>query len=300
MNDRLRTEAPMEKTITAADGRALRLELAGDLDGPVIVYHHGTPMSRRLFGAHMADVEAKDACLVGYDRPGYGGSTRNPGRSVADAVADVRAIATDLGKERVVTWGISGGGPHALACAALAPDLIAAAASLAAPAPYGAQGLDYFAGMGELNVEDMKLALSDPEAYEKKAVADAEEMRNATVDEMIKQLESLLSEVDLNAFSGELAAFLAESAHIGLASGPDGYLDDDSAFLRSWGFDPADIAVPVLLWQGRHDRFVPFQHGEWLADRVPGVEAHLSDIDGHLTLFGRVPDVHDWLLSHLD
>ncbi len=290
----------MEKTITTADGRVLCLEVAGDPDGPVIVYHHGTPMSRLLFSAHVADVETKGACLVGYDRPGYGGSSRHQGRSVADVVADVRAIAADLGTERVLTWGISGGGPHALACAALAPDLIAAAASLAAPAPYGAQGLDYFEGMGELNVEDIKLALRDPEAYEKKATADAEEMRQATVEEMIEQLESLLSEVDLDAFSGELATFLADSAHIGLDSGADGYIDDGFAFLRPWGFDPADTAVPVLLWQGRNDQFVPFGHGKWLADRIRGVEAHLSDSDGHLTLFGRVPDVHDWLLSHLD
>jgi pimeloyl-ACP methyl ester carboxylesterase len=290
----------MEKSITTPDGRLLRLELAGDPDGPVIVYHHGTPMSRLLFSRHAADAEAKGACLVGYDRPGYGESSRRAGRSVADAVDDVRAIAADLGRERVVTWGISGGGPHALGCAALAPDLVAAAASLASPAPFGAEGLDYFSGMGELNVEDIQLAFRDREEYERKAVEDAEEMARATVDEMTKQMESLLSEVDLEAFTGELAAFLSDSTHVGLASGPDGYLDDDYAFLEPWGFSLEEISTPVLLWQGRHDRFVPYQHGEWLAKRISGVEAHLSEGDGHLTLFGRVPEVHDWLLSHLD
>src|SRR5581483_666390 len=133
---------------------------------------NGTPNSRHLYGPACADAAARGLRLIGYDRPGYGGSSPQPGRTVADCAADVRAICAELGIGRLATWGISGGGPHVLACAALLPDLVAAAASLASPAPYGAEGLDYFAGMGQDNVDDMKLLLADEEAARAKAESD--------------------------------------------------------------------------------------------------------------------------------
>jgi pimeloyl-ACP methyl ester carboxylesterase len=289
----------METTVTTEDGRELRLDVGGDPDGPMILYHHGTPMSRLLYEPYVRHAKENGACLVGYDRPGYGGSTRQRGRAVANAVADARSIARALGKERIVTWGISGGGPHALACAALAPDLVAAAAALCCPAPYGALGLDFYDGMGELNVEDMQLALRDPAEFEKKSAADAEEMLAGSLEDHIKILESLLSDVDRAEMTGELANYFLEGAKIGLANGPGGYIDDGFAFVGPWGFDIAEIAVPVQLWQGREDRFVPFSHGAWLAEQIPGVDAHLSAEDGHLTLYGKVPAVQSWLLAHL-
>jgi pimeloyl-ACP methyl ester carboxylesterase len=292
-------EGMMERVITLADGRVLQLEVAGAESGAVVLVHNGTPNSRLLFPDHVADAEARGIRLVGYDRPGYGGSTRQPGRSVADAVKDARAIAEALDVDRMVTWGISGGGPHALACAALAPDLIMAAATLASVAPYGAPELDFFADMGELNVEDFQLSVADPPAFEAKANADREEMLQATPESLLEQWASILSEVDADAATGELATYLIDVLQSGLAPGPGGYIDDSFAFARPWGFDPAIIEIPVLLWQGRQDRFVPIGHGEWLAGQIPGVEAHLSDRDGHLTLLQKVNEVHDWLLPHL-
>jgi pimeloyl-ACP methyl ester carboxylesterase len=289
----------MDQVVTLEDGRKLQLEVAGADEGEVVLVHSGTPGSRRLFPDHVADAETKGIRLVGYDRPGYGGSSRKPGRSVSDAVDDVRAIAKALEVDRLLTWGISGGGPHALACAALAPDLVVAAASLASIAPYRASGLDYYAGMGQLNVEDIELSIENPAAYEEKAAADRKELLAATPDDLLQQWESILSEVDARAATGELAEFLIDSMHIGFAPGPEGYIDDSFVFVRPWGFDPAKIQIPVLLWHGREDKFVPFGHGEWLAGRIPGVEAHLSDDEGHLTLVSRVPEVHDWLLSKL-
>jgi pimeloyl-ACP methyl ester carboxylesterase len=287
----------MERTISLADGRELALQVEGDPAGPVVVVHYGTPNSRLLFAPHIADAREKGICLVGYDRPGYGGSTRRPGRSIADAAQDVRAIAEALGAERLVTWGISGGGPHALACAALAPDLVVAAASLASLAPRDAPGLDYFAGMGDYNVEDIQLYLADRDAWEEKAASESNEMLTTTIEELLESWRSLLSPVDLEVTTAEVGAYMVAALRSGLAPGPGGYVDDAVAILEPWGFDPSDIEVPVLLWHGRQDRFVPFGHGQWLAARIPGVDAHLSEDDGHLTLLHRVPEVHDWLLA---
>jgi len=89
------------------------------------------PNSRHLYEPNGADAAARGLRLICYDRPGYGGSTPQPGRTVASCAADVRAICAELDISRLAIWGISGGGPHVLACAALLPDLVVAAASLA-------------------------------------------------------------------------------------------------------------------------------------------------------------------------
>ena len=144
----------MERTVRTPDGRTLAVEESGDLAGRPVLVHTGHANSQApLRPEHARDAAARGLRLISYDRPGYGGSSPQPGRTVADCAGDVRAICAELGIDRLATWGISGGGPHVLACAALLPDLVTAAASLASPAPYGADGLDYFAGMGQDNVD---------------------------------------------------------------------------------------------------------------------------------------------------
>ena len=147
----------MDRTIRTPDGRTLAVEIDGDPAGLPVLVHAGTPNSRHLYGPNVRDAGDRGLRLIGYDRPGYGGSTPHPGRTVADCAADVRAICAALDIGRLAMWGISGGGPHVLACAALLPDLVVAAASLASEAPYGAEGLDWFDGMGQLNVDDIRL-----------------------------------------------------------------------------------------------------------------------------------------------
>ena len=155
------TTPPVEtRTVTAADGRTLMVEVGGDPEGLAILAYNGTPNSRHLYGPWLEDAVEHGIRLMSYDRPGYGGSTPQPGRTVADCAADVRSIAEALGVERLAVWGTSGGGPHALACAALLPDLVVAVTALCSIAPYGAAGLDYFSGMGRDNVDDIKLYLA--------------------------------------------------------------------------------------------------------------------------------------------
>src|SRR5579864_6011560 len=154
------------RDISVSDGRRLRIHEAGAADGPLVLVQQGTPMSGLLFESHVRDAEQRGLRLVAYDRPGYGGSTPAPRRSVADAAADVDAIADALDVERLAVWGISGGGPHALACAALLPDRVVAAAALGSIAPYEAEGLDWYAGMGETNVNEFGAAAAGEQALE--------------------------------------------------------------------------------------------------------------------------------------
>jgi len=296
--------APMaavtQRTVTTPDGRTLAIEEAGDPAGRPVLVHNGTPNSRHIFAPVAADAAARGLRLIGYDRPGYGGSTPQPGRAVADCAADVRAICAGLGIDRLGTWGISGGGPHVLACAALLPGLVTAAASLASLAPSGADGLDWFDGMGQENVDDFKLQQTDKAAARAKLKADRAEMMAASGEDVAGLLKTLLTPVDAAVLTGDLAEYLAWTGREGLAPGGEGWWEDAEAFGGDWGFELSAIEVPVLLMHGRQDQFVPFGHGRWLAERIPGVDARLLDDDGHLTLLTeRIGEVHAWLAERI-
>lgn len=290
----------MERTVTTPDGRILAIEEAGDPGGRPVLVHNGSPNSRHLYGPHAADAAERGLRLISYDRPGYGGSAPQPGRSHASCAADVRAICASLGIGQLGIWGISGGGAHALACAALLPDLVVGVASLAGLAPYGAEGLDWFDGMGQDNADDFKLQVTDPAAARAKLEQDREETLAASASDLQEVLKTLLTPTDAAVLTGKLAEYLDYCGHEGLAPGSEGWWEDAWAQTGAWEFELADISVPVLVMHGRQDLFVPFGHGEWLAAHVPGVEARLLDDDGHLTLLqNRIPEVHAWLSARL-
>jgi pimeloyl-ACP methyl ester carboxylesterase len=280
------------------DGSHLRITAGGDPQGLPVVVEAGTPGGGLLYRGHTADAEARGLRLIGYDRPGYGGSARRPGRTVADAAADVEAIADALRFERFAVWGASGGGPHALASAALLGERVVAVATFASVAPFEAEGLDWFAGMGAGNLEEFAAAQAGAAALGAALDPLAEAMLAAGAASMADNMRSLLSDVDAAALEGDLGAWLFDNMRAAIGERVDGWVDDDVAFVSPWGFDVADIAVPVLLWQGGEDRFVPPSHGAWLAERIPGVDARVLAGDGHLALIERhVPTTHDWLLN---
>jgi pimeloyl-ACP methyl ester carboxylesterase len=291
----------MERTVQGPDGRTLAVEEAGDPAGRPVLIHNGTPNSRLIYAPVDADAKARGLRLISYDRPGYGGSSPHPGRTVADCAADVRAICATLGIDRLATWGISGGGPHVLACAALLPDLVVAAASLASPAPRGAEGLDWFAGMGQDNVDDFKVLLKDPIAARGKTDTDRQEILMLSAGELAEGMKSLLTPIDAAALTGDLADYLVLANRTGLAPGSEGWWEDGCALQSGdWGFDLASIRVPLLLTHGHHDKFVPFSHGEWLATQIPGVEFRPFADDGHLTLVqNHIGEIHAWLAGYL-
>ena len=289
----------VERLVTTSSGRELMVREGGDPDGRAVLVQHGTPGSRIMYGRHLRDAAERGVRLICWDRPGYGGSTAAPGRSVADCADDARAIIDALGIESCAAWGISGGGPHALACAALLADRVVAAATLASPAPFDAEGLDFFADTGEENVEDDKLILSDPEAARAKFEQDRLDVLERAASEAAESHPTLFSPVDAAVTTGELGEYFVLRNRTGLAPGIEGWWDDSVAFLKPWGFSVDAIEVPVMVWQGRHDQMVPFAHGEWLVRHLRGADPHLSDEDGHLTLVqNRVPAVHAWLLAH--
>jgi pimeloyl-ACP methyl ester carboxylesterase len=181
----------------------------------------------------------------------------------------------------------------------LLPDLVAAAASLAGNAPYGAEGLDWFAGMDPDDAAYNRLLLTDPQAARAKTDKDREEVLATSASDLAEALESFLSPADAAALNEEMAEYLTYCDHEGLAPGSQGWWDDNCAHGRPWGFELADISVPVLLLHGRQDKFVPFGHGRWLATHIPGAEARLLNNDGHLTLLDRVGEVHAWLSERL-
>ncbi|MGA9776515.1 MAG: alpha/beta fold hydrolase [Candidatus Dormiibacterota bacterium] len=286
--------------LAAADGRKLDVVDAGPLDGLPIVVHHGTPGSAMLAPEWIADAESRGLRLISHSRPGYAASDRRPGRTVGQVVEDVGAVTNALGIVRFATWGLSGGGPHALACAALMPDRVVAASSISGVAPYPAPGMDWLAGMGEDNVEEFNLALSGDEAGVLGAAEQmAAELRNTTVEQVRSALASLLSPEDQRIMKGPFGDYLAASFAEALAAGGAGSADDDLAFVRPWGFEVEQIAVPTQVWQGGQDLMAPAAHGAWLAGRIPGVDAHLEADFGHLTVAATgIGAVHSWLAQH--
>jgi pimeloyl-ACP methyl ester carboxylesterase len=285
--------------VQAGDGRRLHVTEDGDPSGHPVLVQPGTPGGAEpLFRLWVEDANARGIRLIAYDRPGYGPSTPRGGRVIADAAGDVAAIADALGIDRLATWGTSGGGPHALACAALLPDRVTAAATLGSPAPYDADGLDWLAGQAGDNVAEHTTAARGAEPLRRMLAPARAGMLAAEPAQMRAGMAGLLHPLDAELFDDEVSTFLLRGTQHGLAEGLDGWVDDDRAFVTPWGFDPAAIEVPVLLMHGEHDRFIPVSHGRWLAGRIPTVDARISPDDAHLTLsIRRVPEVHEWLLS---
>jgi pimeloyl-ACP methyl ester carboxylesterase len=286
--------------VRTPDGRTLEVVEAGAPDGPVVVKHHGTPGSGRFYRSEVESAEARGLRLIAYSRPGYAGSTPHRDRDAASAAADVAAILEEVGVERFATYGWSGGGPHALACAALLGDRCAAVATIAGVAPADAPDLDFLAGVGEGNIAEFGAAREGREALTEYCRADAAGMTEATPEQLADALRPHLSDVDAAALTGELAEHLLTSIVDGLAPGVEGWVDDDFAFLAPWGFDVGAIEVPVLVWQGEEDLMVPASHAAWLRAHVAGAQGETLSGEGHLTVFAnRVGDVHAWLAERL-
>ena len=150
--------------IRTPDGRTLECHVAGPPEGDVLLFHDGTPGSGLPPDAFVETAAARNLRSVTFARPGYATSTRRPGRSVADVAEDAVAVLDHFGADRCFTMGASGGGPHALACAALIPERVRATTVIAGVAPFNAAGLDFLAGMAQENVEEFGAAVEGSDA----------------------------------------------------------------------------------------------------------------------------------------
>jgi pimeloyl-ACP methyl ester carboxylesterase len=275
------------------DGRALEVSASGPDQGTPLVFHHGTPSDRTQYPP-FAEAAARGLRLVTYSCPAYGGSSRQPGRVIADCAADTLAIVEQLGAGRFYTAGWSGGGPHALACAALLGDRVLGCATIAGVGPFGAAGLDFLEGMGRDNQEEFGAALAGPSQLQDYLERQAQVLAEVTGEQVAAALGDLVSPVDVGALAGDFAAYLATTFRQAVSTGLWGWFDDDLAFTRPWGFDLDEVGVPVVVWQGGQDRMVPFAHGQWLATQVPGARPRLLPEEGHLSIavasFGNILD----------
>jgi pimeloyl-ACP methyl ester carboxylesterase len=182
--------------------------------------------------------------------------------------------------------GHSGGGPHALACAALLPERVLGAVGVAGLAPSPAEGLDWFAGMGPFGAAELRAAAGGRaplEAYLASTEFDSAQFTPA----------------DHAALAGAWS-WLGGVAEQALAGGRGGMVDDNLAYVAPWGFDPGQVSPPVLFLHGGQDRVVPSAHGEWLARRAPAAELWLRPDDGHISVLAAGEAALDWLLEHAD
>jgi len=280
--------------IPMPDGRDIDVLTTGPEDGFPLVIHEGTPAGLVVDSNTAAEAAQRGLRYVVAARPGYEGSTPRPGRRVADVAADVAAVLDALGVGEFVSMGMSGGGPHTLACAALLPGRCLAAASIAGVAPYHADGLDFMAGMGPENVTEFTLTLEGADALTPYLEKEAEPLRQITGEQITAALGGLISDADAAVIIGEFADELAASTRAALREGVAGWRDDDMAFVADWGFSLDALAGRVAVWQGDQDLMVPFAHGQWLAAHIPGARVHLEPGAGHLTMvvtaIGRILD----------
>jgi pimeloyl-ACP methyl ester carboxylesterase len=281
-----------------SDGRSLDVFVAGPKDGTPLLFHPGTPCAGLPFTPFVETLAERGLRYVSFSRPGYGSSTRRPGRDVVDVVDDTKAVLDAIGADRAYVLGWSGGGPHALACAARMPEHVIAAATIGGVAPYAAEGLDWAAGMGAENIEEFGAAATGADELESFIERDAALWRSVTPDQVAAAFRDLIDDVDRGALTGDFAEWSADVFHEALRIGYWGWFDDDVAFTRPWGFALDEIRVPVFIWQGAHDRMVPFAHGEWLASHIPGAQARLFAEHGHLSLaVDSVPRIVDDLMA---
>jgi len=273
-----------EEDLVLGDGRTLHFyDLAPPGEQEMAVFwHHGTPNIGRPPEPLFALAEELGIRWIGYDRPAYGGSSERSGRDVASAAFDVERIADRLGIRRFAVMGHSGGGPHALACAALLPERVVGAVSIAGLAPSDAQGLDWFKGMGAYGAAALRAAAQG------RAAKAYHEALGLEFDREMFTLE------DWDALAGPWSWF---DSVVGpaVAKGPDGSIDDDIAYVTPWGFDCTRIACPALFVHGMQDRVVPASHSEWLAQHCRWAELWQRPDDGHISVMNYAASSLVWL-----
>jgi pimeloyl-ACP methyl ester carboxylesterase len=271
----------MNLDVQLTDARRLVAHDAGSSGGSdelALIWHHGSPQTGALLEPLVAAATARNIRLVSYARPSYGGSSPNRGRDVASAAADVAQVADALQIDRFAVMGASGGGPHALACAALLPDRVIGAVALSSPAPF-TDSFDWYAGM--VSPDALRAAAAGREARERYAATEVFDANSFT-------------SADWAALTGTWASLGRDAERAG-QDGPEGLIDDDLAFAAPWGLDLATISVPVLLVQGGEDRVVPAGHADALLRAIPTSELWLRPRDGHVSVLDACPVGMDWL-----
>jgi pimeloyl-ACP methyl ester carboxylesterase len=286
--------------LTLPDGRTLGYAEWGDPDGSPIFNLHGTPGCRLNRHPDNAKIAATGARVITYDRPGYGASDRHRGRTINDCVADIAALADSLGIDAFAVTGGSGGGPHCLAVAAGLPDRVTRVACIVGVAPYDVLGEQWYDGMDPENIKEFGWALAGEATLETELNREVAAMKVRIAENPANILGDFdIPDEDRAILSRpDVAKVMSEAVNECVRNGIWGWADDDIAFTKPWGFDPATIVVPAAVWWGAKDVLVPPHHGEWIARTVPGAIARIDQGAGHQA----DPDTHiqalyPWLID---
>jgi pimeloyl-ACP methyl ester carboxylesterase len=280
--------------------RQIAYQVSGARDGFPVFLLHGTPGSRLGPQPRSVQLYRRHICLIAYDRPGYGESTRLADRTVAHAVDDVKMIADDMGIDRFAVVGRSGGGPHALACAALLPEMVASAAAMVALAPRNADGLDWNGGMTRSNIEEFGMAHTDPAALRIRLSDRMSEIRRDPTS-MLPVLDAGLHLADRRVIrDGGIRNQLLNTYREAFNEDLWGHFDDVVALAdtHGWGFEFDDIRVPVMLWHGGEDAFVPKAHTEWMAQQIIDSRVVIEPRAAHFSAIEQIPDVLAWVVAN--
>jgi len=288
----------VEHKVHAPDGRLLSVLTVGPPEADPVFFLHGTPGIRGLPDLDIVEGARRGLRHLLYARPGYGGSDRLPGRSIADCAPDIEAIANALGIDDFYVIGESGGGSHALACAALLPARVRAVAILSGIAPPTAEGLEWEEGMGEGNRKEFAAMRKGADALQEHLEGEVEGLRLIeTKAQLLAALDSHLCDADRAAIEGDFGEYLLAAWK---QIGEDeiwGWLDDDLAHGKDWGFEVEQAKAPVTVWHGREDAIAPWRHAKWLADRILNADFHLLDGEGHISLVSHYGASLDALIA---
>jgi pimeloyl-ACP methyl ester carboxylesterase len=284
------------ETVALNDGRRIGYAVYGATEGRPVMFFSGTPGSRldaRVGGAD-AVADQRGVRLIVVERPGYGLSDRKPGRRVVDWPDDVRQVADRLGLERFSVYGYSGGGPHALACAARLGDRVTAVAAVSSVGVPGVAGA--FEGMGPNERVLHRLTRISPRLVDA-VYRLVRRNAQASPDRFFRDFEKDCSDSDraLLADASIREGFRATVLEA-LSTGVGGAVDDWVALVRyPWGFEPEEVRTPVALVFGAADRIVPVAQGRDLARRIPN--AHVREVpgEGHLLIVARLGEILDAL-----
>ena len=270
------------RATTLADGRSLSYQTLGDTEGRPLFFFHGTPGSRLVLSDEDLLAQIPGVQLILPERPGYGLSDPKPERTLLDWPDDVAELADHLGHATFAVSGVSGGGPHALACAYCLPKRVTAALGIASPSPADFKGATKGLALGnklglwigrfapKLN---RWLTLNAAAAF----VKDPDRFMDSLIRELPPPDQELLK--DSAAREAILRDVREAYRHGGEGHATDGPLTMSS---HGWGFDLREITVPVHLWHGEVDTLVPTPMAKHLASQIPGCNARTVSGAGHL------------------
>ncbi len=260
-----------------SDGRSIEFMRNGVESDSAIILHAGTSQDITGWKVWLENFAGNGVLSIAFGRSGYVGSTPKPGRITIDIAHDVAELADFLGVKRMVNVGLSGGGQHAIATG-LDPRSVGVVTS-GSLAPFEEMGEDFYLGMQQADIDEYADALRDIKDLVKRFQG------GLATDPSAQFTPKEVSANDKRAQQSPSWKILFDSCDLTMKSGWDWVADDYSSYLRPWGFDPREIRVPVILWQGGLDKNVPPQHGQWLAKHIPNSKLKLIEDESHVGLY---------------